>query len=94
MTTAAPTQLRLPPPPGFCRAEHCTNRVSVANKDGICDDCKDMPLTGPGVAAGFVCITCKTAPVKAYHSKCYRCRKGGTMRTLRRHARAGQGVTA
>lgn len=76
MTALAPAQLPLPfvAPPGICRVEFCGNRISVANLDGICDQCKAAPL--PEYAA-FTCCVCGVNAVRAYKSKCWLCRAGG-----------------
>lgn len=86
----APTQLHLPPAPGYCAAPYCTNRISVANTDGICDDCNAVPLTV--AATGFVCIECRTVPVKAYHSRCHHCRHAHYNREKRAAERVGLGA--
>ena len=63
-------QLRLPPPPGYCSAKFCENRISVANTDWICDECHLHPL----VAIGKPCARCRKAERRPTDFYCVACR--------------------
>lgn len=66
-----PTQLRLPPPPGYCQ---CGCRLSVASVGGLCDECdfhqhrefKPAPVSG-------LCRRCHVAPARPHETTCAPC---------------------
>lgn len=100
MNDPAPPQLHLPPAPGYCTAPFCTNRLSAANVDGVCDECRDLPLTGPNARVAGSCVRCHVrahpvgdnfcAPCRAEYNREYYTRRKAKAPPDKPCARCGQ----